>query len=368
MRIRPASPSEACASGLGSQALHGLSCPRLDPVLERLIGVLGGICLLLEEHYAVPAHRHIELRMTDDAEVNARAFLHHEQGAYVIELTSGLIVWADGVAATIAARVAGVTIPGERTTLLPENIARSGPAGLQARLDDVTQWLPPAQYGFWESVFQSICVNVLAHEASHVLRGHLDLRAGALGLRPEIDELALVRRVSRTTQDTVRRLEFDADTFAARLITHFSLAPPAFMPRWRINTAQENLVVSLLGAGLFSVAIEREEQLRDARASGYPRPLLRFLSMLIEMDRCWRRNHAEDAFFTQIFPAALSVLGELEEIYPEIDLLRNMNDRAIMDATTAEAFALVDELASFERTILENAFDGAGLWPAGHYG
>lgn len=354
-------------SGVGKAALHGLSCPRLEPALDRLLGLLGALARRLEETLQFPEGRRIELQITDESEVNARAFLDRDRAVYVIAFTRGMIVWADGMAATIAAWTARDFVAGPQAKLLVGDLARAGPEGLQAQLDHVTAWLPMDHTGFWESLLQKTCLSVFAHEASHIVRGHLDLQGDRLGLQPEMDELGLVRRRTVLSPSQVRLLEYDADTFAARLITHLALDPPAFLSRWRINTAQETLVEALLGSVLFSVALEWEEQARRERAPGYPRPLLRLLSMLIEMDRCWGRARKEEGFFAQVFPAALSVLGMLEETFPQIDAIRDLTDAEVLRATTQEAFAIVDELASFEQVIISHAFEGDGLWPAGRY-
>lgn len=245
----------------------------------------------------------------------------------------------------------------------PEDGLREG--ALQDSVDRVSALLPAERLGLWERLFRTFLLSVFAHEAAHVVRGHVDYQ-GSLGMRDGIDELGL-RRKSALPSRTARLIEFDADAYAARIIAHLAMDPPAVLAGWGEAPAKETLVFALMGSSLFFAGLERDDQEVGARSPSYPTPLLRLIVLLAEMDRRWAGTHAGEDFYEVGFEAALSALRGIEAAFPRIGALRELTDRAFADDMLAEANAVFDQGQDLEAAILAHAFDGEGLWPAGSY-
>lgn len=333
----------------GAAALHGLTSRRLEGGLDRLFGIFTALCQVYEESRQVPGGRALRVAVTPETELNARAYRTPENRSYVIEFTLGLIVWLDHVAGMIAAHTASDFKLTGHWSFAPGESPKDPHAALQERIDGISRVLPENYLGAWEGFFQKFAFAIFAHELSHILRGHLDYLAREANLTPEADELSLRRVSSRKTAALIRLLEYDADTYAADILTRLTLSPPRFMPRWRVGTAREALIETLLGSILFFVALEQEDVDEPAPDQTYPAPTLRLLTMLIEMDRIWSQDNepAED-FFEDIFTGTLSILILFEPIYPELDRLRDLLDEAVQAKVIAEASEIIDELRDFE--------------------
>lgn len=340
--------------------LHGLTCVRLEDGLERTLAGLRGVSELLRATLRFPQARGLELRVSGAPEINARVFLDQAGGSYVIEFTLGLIVWADVAAGAIAFRAGEDSAP---LPPFPEGGLREGV--LQDSVDRVSALLPQERLGLWERLFQTFLLSVFAHEAAHIVRGHVDYQ-GSRGMREGIDELGLRRKSALPTRPA-RLIEFDADAYAARIITHLATSPPAVLAGWGEAPAKETLVFALIGSSLFFAGLEHEDQEAGARSPSYPTPLLRLIVMLAEMDRRWARTHAGEDFYEVGFETALSTLRGIEAAFPRIGALRELTDRAFADELLAEANAAFDQGQELEAVILAYAFDGEGLWPAGSY-
>jgi len=347
--------------------LLGLQSARFKRAVVRLLRHLTALSGIVQDHYAVPDNRRIELSLTDAQEVNARAILDGDRSAYRIEFTPGMMVWLDSIAATIADDGTGDLTTRAGFGLLPDDPGDDWRAVFQEQLDRVDTLLPEDCHDTWEMLFQTFAAAIYLHEISHLLRGHIDPGIAEYGLTVGLDELALRRRPDVLCADTVRLLEFDADTYAARMSAHLAFEPPEFMPEWQSEGPKQSLINVLTGLALFYAALEHQDVRLQSRAPDYPTPLLRLLAIAAEMDRVWAQSSSGGDFYDDVFAAALSRLAQFETIYPELDILRTLLEPNRYDAVRAEATGIVDELALFEHRIIGYAFDGPGLWIAGRY-
>ncbi|RAP43220.1 hypothetical protein BYZ73_00475 [Rhodovulum viride] len=349
-------------SGFGKQALFGLHCERLERLLDRTFDLLHQLARHLEDAFDFPSGRTLEVRVSEEPVVNARACLEEGESRYGIEFTLGMIIWLDGVAATLAAHVARDFEEAPYPPLALDAGGDDWRAAFKHRLDLSSQHLPEDHHGAWESFFQKALLGIFAHEFFHIARGHLDWQRARYGAA-EVNERSLRQTKAPIRSDEVRYLEFDADIFAARMVAHLAFDPPEFLIRWRVGTSTESLIETLLGLTLFFVSIEAEERTLGSRAPDYPRPLLRMIVMATFMSRSWSRANPSGDFWMEVFAGALSVLSLFEALYPEIDLLRTLLDSGENTKLMEEADRLSDFFDTLQPDIVEYAFDGAGLWP-----
>lgn len=301
------------------------------------------------------------MRVTDEPEVNARALWDDASSTCYVEFTLGMIVWLDGVAATLASHVARDFEAAPHPPLVLDPNAEDWRVVFQKRLDLCTEQLPKGFHGAYESFFQKAAIGVCLHEFSHIARGHLDWSRANAG-SGEINENGLRRTKASLSASQARALEFDADMFAAQLIAHLAINPPEFLSRWKIGTPTENLIETLLGLVLFFVSVEAENIKSGEDVADYPKPLLRMIVMLSYMEPIWSKAHPEGGFWQEVFGGALSVLQLFEAIYPEIDLLRQLNERYINAALKQETNEISDDLIKLQDALLEFAFEYTGPW------
>ena len=350
-------------SFFGAAALHGLESARLSGALDKLVELLLKLSSLIESRFAFPHGRSILLVATAERAINARVRLSPDGSAYVVEFTLGLLVRADAVsaAAVICGEVHPNPVPNE--LLLIGRRQDIDSADWQTQVETISRILPAHLLGGWESLFQKFLVGVFAHELAHVVRGHVDLLARTTGFRAELDEMNMWGRRNSRAPDLIRLLEFDADVIAARIIAALSIDPPDWLTRWRAGGARHTIIETLSGLCLFFASIEREDQDDGARAETYPRPLGRLLAMLGEMERYWSARDGSTDFYEDIFTGALSVLRLVENVFAEVDMLRDLTDPNVYRTTLEELDGLIDRMETFEPTIIAHAFDGEGLWP-----
>jgi hypothetical protein len=290
-------------------------------LLDRLFGGLNALSRHLEEVFDFPSGRTLDVRVADEPEVNARVRWDEGSSTYCIEFTLGMIVWLDGVSATLAAHVSRDFEDAPYPPLILDPADEHWRAAYQKRLDLSTTHLPDEYLGAWESFFQKAMVAIFAHEFAHVAKGHLDWSRAKSGTGI-ISESGLRKTNAVLGPDQNRALEFNADMFAAQLMTYLATEPPDYLPRWRVGTSTETLIESLLGLLLFFVSIEAEDAELGNRAPNYPRPLLRMITMLSYMAPLWSKRNPEGEFWQDVFEGALSILSLFETLYEEIDLLR----------------------------------------------
>lgn len=351
-------------ASFGTQALSDLHCPRLAGALDRLGDIIVSMTDYLDDAYEFPSGRGLEFRTVEEPTVNARAWLLADQTRYGIEFTLGLIVWLDGIAVTLASHVAREFVPEDYPPLILESDDEDWRTIFQRRLDLSTQQLPEDHYGAWESFFQKAAIGIFAHEFSHIGRGHIDWQFARSG-SAQIGERSLRHAKPVLQADEVRFLEFDADMFAGGLLAKLTVSPPTFLPRWRIGTSTETLVVTLIGLILLFVCIEKEEKDLGTRAPEYPRPLLRMIVISTYMSGIWSHANPGGDFWEKVYTNTLEVISLCESLYPEIDLLRGLLDKEELDLLRAEADALNDMLDTLQLDVVEYAFDGPGLWGPG---
>lgn len=343
------------------EVLFGLHCVRINIALDGFLSNFLKLSHHLESIFNFPSGSTPELQITDEPEVNARARWDESSSIYSIEFTLGMIVWLDGVAATLASYVSRDFADAPHPPLILDPNEKDWRSLYQQRLDLSTAHLPEEYFGAWESFFQKAAVAIFAHEFAHVARGHLDWSKAKSGIGT-ISERSLRKAGTLINVNQTRALEFEADMFAARMIAYLATEPPEFLPRWRVGTATETLVESLLGLTLFFVSVEAEDKGTGSSAPDYPRPLLRMIVMLSYMEPVWSRAHPKGDFWQDVFGGALSVLALIENLYPEIDLLRLLNETDINAAIKDEANEISDHLENLQRETLGYAFESKGLW------
>lgn len=343
------------------QVLFFLQCTRLEGFLDKLSWSFAKLTNRLELYFDFPPDCKFEVQITDEPEINACARWEEASSTYYVEFTLGMIVWLDGVSATLASHVSRDFEDAPHPPLLLDPQDKNWRATYQKRLDLSTEHLPEEYFGAYESFFQKAVVAIFAHEFSHIARGHLDWQNAKSGTS-SISERGLRKTGASISSDQTRALEFDADMFAAKLVAFLATEPPDCLPRWQRGTATENLIESLLGLTLFFVSVEAENEQAGTSTTDYPKPLLRMIVMLTYMDEIWSTSHPEGDFWLDVFGGALEVLKLFETLYPEIDLLRSLNDMDINAAIKQEVNEVSDHLQNLQDEVLEFAFEGKGSW------
>lgn len=283
----------------------------------------------IKKMYDFPRDAVVDLGVSEEGVLNARARYDSDTGHYRIEFTTGYLLWAVIVAGYLALLVRSEFRAERRLTLSFKEFEEDlKTLGAKEILNRAIPEIPREIEGSFLFFLESVYLPVLFHECSHVVRGHLPLlrRYRSQASLCVLDEL-MVRRVGETpTAFPLRDVEVDADIFGASLSSEFAFARSSHLGRWRHMTGKENLFAEFVGYALFVAGQERLAKELVGSSVQYPSPQFRLIIHSVGHQARWIKENPSGNYFEDVLTPGFELLAPLEPAFPEIDMFRDIAD------------------------------------------
>lgn len=270
-------------------------------------------CDELQQRLGCPPKSGLELEISPQQEVTASAYWDDDTGVYRIILSEGLLQWTSLSAQRFSASV------------FPLETEQDQNDGLRTYLT------------------QSWLLAILSHELTHVGAGHIDYLSGRSGSALKIyDELSVRRLGVGRDKVPLRFFEYEADFGAGLWLADFAQKPPTPISRWVVGEPQQNLIVALVGFGLFSFRLEAQVRQTGRSSQNYPAPLLRFGIVTSSIMDAWQAATPDSSFAETIMQPVLEMFWSVKDQFPEVGFVQSFADPSWMNKLQEQ----VEELAS----------------------